>query len=194
MPVPWHSPEELLAQLAVARHERRLALDQRELLALDNLALARRVSEAERLLSEHRSSYGLGKLFGWSTAEPGEAEGAAQMELHARADENLQLQHALFDQAHDHRSERHRLDATRAERVAAATSASIGRACLCGVRLLAALGSCILLGVLLGAVGTRGCCRRVRRLEQGVQRARLGRTLELSIGTVTTSPPKDGSN
>ena len=80
------------------------AIDSSEFLALDNLLLARRAAEAEQQLErERRRASGGGTsimgslLLGYSSAkEQQELDAAA--ELRARADENVQLQHALFEQ------------------------------------------------------------------------------------------------
>ena len=106
----------LLASLVCARHERQAAVDQAERLALENLMLARRAAELERRLEDLRAanaSSGLSGLLGWSAPPP--SHDALDAELQARADENLQLQHAIFEQQREHEQQRklhmHRCDA-----------------------------------------------------------------------------------
>ena len=97
------SADAILPALALARHERQAALDRAECLAMENLLLARRAAEAERHLEEFRaarSSGSLSALLGWSSSLPIDA--TMEAELRARTDENLQLQHAIFEQQREH--------------------------------------------------------------------------------------------
>jgi hypothetical protein len=90
-----------------ARHERQAAVDQAERLALENLMLARRAAELERRLEDLRAanaSSGLSGLLGWSAPPPSHDD--LDAELQARADENLQLQHAIFEQQREHEQQR----------------------------------------------------------------------------------------
>ena len=99
--------EGLLVSLVCARHERQAAVDQAERLALENLMLARRAAELERRLEDLRAanaSSGLSGLLGWSAPPPSHDD--LDAELQARADENLQLQHAIFEQQREHEQER----------------------------------------------------------------------------------------
>ena len=88
------------------------ALNASEFLALDNVILARRAAEAERQLERERCGHTGGTsimgalLLGWTSAkEQQELDAAA--ELRARADENVQLQHALFEQQHEAQRSQH---------------------------------------------------------------------------------------
>ena len=99
--------EGLLVSLVCARHERQAAVDQAERLALENLMLARRAAELERRLEDLRAanaSSGLSGLLGWSAPPPSHDD--LDAELQARADENLQLQHAIFEQQREHEQQR----------------------------------------------------------------------------------------
>ncbi|KOO22385.1 hypothetical protein Ctob_003537, partial [Chrysochromulina tobinii] len=99
--------EGLLVSLVCARHERQAAADQAERLALENLMLARRAAELERRLEDLRAanaSSGLSGLLGWSAPPPSHDD--LDAELQARADENLQLQHAIFEQQREHERQR----------------------------------------------------------------------------------------
>ena len=82
--------------VALARHDRRQALLAREKLALDNVLLAQRAANAERQLAAAQEPGRLSSLLGWGRSAPG-GDPVAD-ELAARADENVQLQHALFGQ------------------------------------------------------------------------------------------------
>ena len=87
-------------------------LEASEYLALDNVLLARRAAEAERQLERERASREgatsiMGAMFlGWSSAREQSEEDTA-VELRARADENLQLQHALLEQQREAQSALH---------------------------------------------------------------------------------------
>ena len=89
-------------RLAVAAEEIQNLHEQREYLALDNLLLARRMAEAERKLEAAAKGSGLfSRLFAPSSSSA-ELLDAASAHLDARTDENVQLQHALFQQQLEH--------------------------------------------------------------------------------------------
>ena len=102
----------------------RSVADENEFLALDNLMLARRTAELEKRLelATLRDSTGGGSLtralFGFSSSAQQQLLEDAATQLHARADENLQLQHMLFEQQRDALAERER-------QVAAAAAAEL---------------------------------------------------------------------
>lgn len=76
--------------------------DEREYLALDNLLLARRLADLEHQTVQRSctNAGGFAALLGWSAKQ--EAEATSNAELHARAHENVQLQHALFEERRVH--------------------------------------------------------------------------------------------
>ncbi len=85
--------------LALARHDRRVALAAREKLALDNVLLAKRAAEAERQLAFTQEPGRLRALLGLGSPR---ADAETLAELHARTDENAQLQHSFFDERRRH--------------------------------------------------------------------------------------------
>ena len=94
----------LLAELSAVRSAHAGLRDRCDYLALDNLLLARRADEAERLLAEERrcaaTSGPIGSLLGWAPPVPADEDIVAA--LQARAEENVKLQHALFEQHRTH--------------------------------------------------------------------------------------------
>jgi hypothetical protein len=85
-------------------------MQENEYLALDNLLLQRKTAEMERRLeiaTLRNTPAGslVGSLFGFPSAQQDRALHDSAVALQARADENLQLQHELFEQRRQHAAE-----------------------------------------------------------------------------------------